>query len=313
MGYLKNPEDKLVPQRHVPARDVIRVTDPSHTLFDPRVLEPADPELVASIREKGQLVALICRTDGKDPDGRVRYQMIAGRRRHAALLVLDAEARAAAGTAGEDPEAVESGIRVAIKVIECSDAEAFDLMIAENLQRKDYSPIEEAKLLQRSRDMGRTMEEALRPFGKSPAWGYERLELLKLDDSVQAKVRSGEIVPSAAVKLADTPRAEQKAILAGLEASGEKPTIANLKKAADPDKPARIKPAEMKAWMTGSARMAFKALFPTQQERAIVAFLITGDRNELLDFPAVLKAFDEMREKAKQPTIEAPDEDQDAA
>src|SRR5690348_15301158 len=78
-------------------------------------------DLVASVREKVVLQPLIVRPPGKD-----RYELVCGHRRLAAakqceMLVVPALVR------------------------ELSDAEALEIQLVENLQRRDLHPLEEAE------------------------------------------------------------------------------------------------------------------------------------------------------------------------
>jgi len=75
-----------------------------------------------------------------------------------------------------------------------SDEEMLDLGTIENVQRKDLSPIEEARQIQEHKGFGRTNAEIGEIFGgRSPSWVSNRTRLLDLPQEVQVAVHEDEI------------------------------------------------------------------------------------------------------------------------
>lgn len=123
---------------------------------------PVDPasldELVASVRAQGVLQPLLVTPDGV---------IVAGHRRHAAAL--------------------RAGLAVVPIVVRAmSEAEQVDAMLAENIQREDLTPLQEATAYRRILDAGRTVADLARSLGVNRERIARRLELLQLCPEVQA-------------------------------------------------------------------------------------------------------------------------------
>jgi ParB family transcriptional regulator, chromosome partitioning protein len=126
-------------------------------------------ELIASIREKGVLEPILIRPKG------ARYQIIAGERRYRA--------------------AVEAGLaEVPCVVRDASDAEAMELALIENLQRRDLSPFEEASGLKALAErFGYTHETMAERIGKSRSSITEVLTLNSMPEDVRELCRLADI------------------------------------------------------------------------------------------------------------------------
>lgn len=122
-----------------------------------RTFEKTDiEELAVSIKEVGIIQPLIVRPS-TTYDG--LFEVVCGSRRLAAALIADCS----------DVPAIVRNI---------SDEEAFDLMITENLQRKDVSPLEEASAFQSLINKGKYDYYSLADrFGKSVTYIRHRLKL----------------------------------------------------------------------------------------------------------------------------------------
>jgi ParB family chromosome partitioning protein len=129
-------------------------------------------ELASSIRERGIIQPIVVRTVKGTTDA---YEIIAGERRWRA--------------------AQRAGLHdVPIVVHEASDAEALELAIVENVQRADLDPIEEANGYSRlMAEFSYTQDDVAKIVGKSRPHVANTLRLLKLPESVQALVHSGEL------------------------------------------------------------------------------------------------------------------------
>ena len=80
------------------------------------------------------------------------------------------------------------------------------LAAIENLQRKQLTPMEEARALRELISLTRSQAEAARQIGRSPAWLAGRLALLDLPPEAQQMVDSGKLGTVAAVGLAQQVR-----------------------------------------------------------------------------------------------------------
>jgi ParB family transcriptional regulator, chromosome partitioning protein len=129
-------------------------------------------ELAASIRERGLVQPLVVRPA---KGGGETYEIVAGERRWRAAQLAQLH---------ELPVVVRT----------LSDQESIEVAIIENVQREDLNSIEEAEgytLLMDGHDY--TQEDLARVIGKSRSHLANTLRLLKLPESVQHLVRSGEL------------------------------------------------------------------------------------------------------------------------
>jgi ParB family chromosome partitioning protein len=129
-------------------------------------------ELAASIRERGLVQPLVVRPSMTDID---MYEIVAGERRWRAAQLANLH-------------------QVPVVVRELTDQEAVELAIIENVQREDLNAIEEGEGYRLLMDgHGYTQEDLAKVIGKSRSHLANTLRLLKLPDSVQELVRSGEL------------------------------------------------------------------------------------------------------------------------
>jgi ParB family transcriptional regulator, chromosome partitioning protein len=127
-------------------------------------------ELAQSIAASGVVQPIVVRplTDG-------RYQLITGERRWLA-----------------SKKANKTTIPAIVR--QASDEQTLEMTIVENLQRADLNPIEQARAYQRlSNDFKMTQEQMAVRTGKERASVSNFLRLLRLPDSVQQKVESGDL------------------------------------------------------------------------------------------------------------------------
>ena len=142
--------------------------------FNPRKSFPEAEleELAASIREKGLVQPIVVRPIGANGQ---HYEIVAGERRWRAAQ-----------------RASQHLIPAIVRAL--SDQEALELAIIENVQRSDLNAIEEATgyrdLIDR---FGYKQEELSQIIGKSRSHLANTIRLLKLPESVQSMVRSGEL------------------------------------------------------------------------------------------------------------------------
>ena len=138
--------DDIIPNRFQPREN-----------FDEQALK----ELAVSIKEHGVIQPIVVRQIGD------KYEIIAGERRYKASTM--------AGL---------TKIPAIIKNLD--DKESSKVALIENLQRKDLTPIEEARTYQKILELDAlTQEELARTMGKSQSAVSNKLRLLALTDEVQ--------------------------------------------------------------------------------------------------------------------------------
>lgn len=139
--------------------------------FQPRLAfdEGALNELAKSIKEHGIIQPLVLRKTGN------KYEIIAGERRYKAAYI--------------------AGLRkVPAVTIDLNDNESAEVAIVENIQRKDLSPIEEAKSYKKLLERGYlTQEQLATRMGKTQATISNKLRLLNLSPKVQDALLNNKI------------------------------------------------------------------------------------------------------------------------
>lgn len=146
-------------------------------------------ELVKSVKEHGVLMPVLVRDV---PEG---FELVAGFRR------------------------VEAAKKAGLKEIPASlvsakeDDDAIVLQVVENLQREDMSPIEEAEAYQYLVEHGMKQTEIAKAVGKSKGYISQRINLLKVDDSVRESVERGELPVSSVRDLSGMSKEDQKKVV----------------------------------------------------------------------------------------------------
>jgi len=126
-------------------------------------------ELAESIKKQGLINPITVRPKGE------RFEVVAGHRRFAACI----QARV---------------LRIACVVRELTDEEVFGIMAAENLERQDVDPVDEAIFLGRLvHNLNWTIEQAAEKLNRSAAWVNDRLAILDYPDYMIEIVRDGRL------------------------------------------------------------------------------------------------------------------------
>ncbi|WP_156962049.1 ParB/RepB/Spo0J family partition protein [Candidatus Paracaedibacter symbiosus] len=129
--------------------------------------------LIDSIRQKGIIQPLVIRPLNDNKNG--PYEIIAGERRWRAAKTLNLDT-------------VPAIIRI------CSDEEALETALIENIQRDDLSPIEEAEGYQRLlHEFNYTQEQLAKSVGKSRSHVANTLRLNNLPAHVKGLINDGKI------------------------------------------------------------------------------------------------------------------------
>lgn len=126
-------------------------------------------ELVASISSHGLIQPLVVCPIGK------RFRLLAGHRRKRALFL-----------AGNDtaPCIVREGLSL---------SGALEIMLIENIQRKDLDPLEEAEAFDALHNIGLSQQQIAAKIGKSVFYVSQRLSFLHLSPEEQNALRSGQM------------------------------------------------------------------------------------------------------------------------
>lgn len=150
-------------------------------------------ELAESIKEQGLLQPITVRpiiVSGKVD----YYEIVCGERRFRAVSQL-------------------GWVTIPAIIRPMTDAQAFDAMITENLQRKDVDPLEEGEAFQALLLRGKTstaMEELCERFGKSENYIRGRISLTKLIPELTGAMRQDRLTLSGAVKISKLNEDQQK-------------------------------------------------------------------------------------------------------
>lgn len=158
-------------------------------IFDDAALQ----ELAASIRAQGVLSPLLVR-----PLNERSFEIVAGARRYRAAQMADAAT-------------------VPVRIVQLTDAQAVEMSIVENLQRKDVHPLEEAQGFRALLNLDEpkySIEQIAAKTGKHPAYVAARLKLTELAPAVVEAFYHEEIGVGHALLLAKLQAAQQEQALA---------------------------------------------------------------------------------------------------
>lgn len=178
-------------------------------------------ELAANIEKQGLIQPITVRpskyedlideSSGEFLSIPIAYEIVCGERRYRAFLKLKEQEdalnikRAATHRATSDYfQAIPSIVR------ELNDVDAFEIMIAENLQRKDVDPIEEAFAFSQLIKNGKTAEELALKFGKSVRFIQDRCKLNSLIPELMRAVKEDKMSIAAAMIICKLEEDEQQ-------------------------------------------------------------------------------------------------------
>lgn len=159
---------------------------------DPRISvrskldDPELEDLMADMEVHGLIEPVILRPVGN------RYELIAGARRTRAARLLNWET-------------------ILALVREASDDEAYSMRLAENLQRKDANPVDEAsyvgEIMLREK---KSPEQIMTTLHRSKRWVDERIAVFKMDAVMQEYLFEGRISLGAALELSQIEREKSR-------------------------------------------------------------------------------------------------------
>ncbi|MCX4858382.1 ParB/RepB/Spo0J family partition protein [Streptomyces canus] len=174
----------------LPISEIHRNERQPREFFEPNALQ----ELAESIKRFGLMQPIEVR---KDPEAG-GYEIVAGERRWRAHQLAEL-----------------THINCIVTDDDLSVLERFKRSVAENINRADMTPMEEAKAFRRILDEaeGAEVSAVAKEFGKSAQYVNLRLALLDLTEEVQQHVNSGAIGTQAAVQIAALTPGNQAAVM----------------------------------------------------------------------------------------------------
>lgn len=209
-------------------------------------------ELASSIREHGLLSSLVVVAANGG------YEVIAGSRRLAALEILCDE--------GHIPQDWP------VPVLVAEGAGAVSKSLAENLERAELAPWDEAAAYEQMVRAGMTLDDIGAKIGRSSQYVRRRLALSSLGENM-ALLKAGSINLAQAVALAELPEKQQHQFLAAVTGTKDADVWRNNKLDFGPDTVGR--------WMAKDAFEVSDALFvpsiyesPEREARGIKGYII---------------------------------------
>lgn len=166
----------------------IQVTEITPSPLNPRKTFEDAPlqSLAANIKAQGLLQPITIRPK----DG--HYEIVCGERRYRAVKMLGIET-------------------IPALVRDLNDADAYDAMITENLNREDVSPVEEAFAFARLKERGDDVKDIAARFGRSVRFVQDRMRLNDLVAPLMLKLRDGVLPIGGAMQLAKLDKESQEA------------------------------------------------------------------------------------------------------
>lgn len=177
--------------------------------------EEAIKELAGNIEKQGLIQPITVRPriiqSALNEEIQEGYEIVCGERRYRAFKLLkeredvvNLERVAAHRRKNDNFQSIPAIVR------EMTDEEAFENMIAENLQRQDVDPIEEAFAFSQLIKNGKTVEEIAAKFGKSIRFVQDRCKLNNLIPELMLAVKEDKMSISAAMIISKLDDEEQR-------------------------------------------------------------------------------------------------------
>jgi len=141
-------------------------------------------ELARSMREKGQLQAILCRPSPTSDDGGL--EVVYGERRYRAAKIAGLET-------------------ILTTVRDIDDADVLDLQVLENDQREDTHPLDQAEAFAEMVKRGRTPAQIAERIGRDPSYVAKRIALLQLCKEAREALDEEKITLTVALLLARLP------------------------------------------------------------------------------------------------------------
>lgn len=248
-------------------------------------------EIAASMRLHGQLepCAVVSRMafvatfpEFREAVGEAAYVQVSGGRRRAAVMVLD-----------RDGHLESTGLDITVKNDLAASRDIFvAATAAENLDRRNYDPMEEAHAVAHVvREAGK-QEAAAERLGRSPGWVTQRLNLLKLEEPLQRAIAANEVPLREARRLHTLSPQEQLAVLEELRTGARSDdralapdvpdTTAQLTKGAGPTSPQPSNGPKLRATRVAAAIQRLGGT-PSKMAESLLGELPRDSVEQLID------------------------------
>ncbi len=219
-------------------------------------------ELAEAIRQHGFTSRLRIRPH---PSVEGRYELVYGERRLRA--------------------AQAAGLReVPCEIVTQDDAQMLEIGLIENIQRRDLTPLEEARAFQLMRDQrGYTQVELAERLGKSRGFIRNRLDLLRAPSDVQSLVEQRPDTLMIARAVARLPEAEQRApvisgILSGqLSVEDVEARVRELTEQLAPSAPTHERPASPRTPSSDLSPGHRPVFVPTTPPQTVLGRILSND------------------------------------
>lgn len=204
----------------VDPRDLTRVTDENHPLYDPTVHDAAPEWLVKAIRKGYDRTQVIVVRKNGQKEGKDVLEIVDGRSRHASSLIVADELEAQFGPEGR--------LRVPVVLAQVkNDVDLAGIMIRTRYLKKRVDVITQAEQVFDYMDkFGRDAEESAAIFKLTPKTINNYRTLVQLCPAVKAAVRKGKLAAHDAIStFANLSREEQEAMLPSVLTSSPRRTV----------------------------------------------------------------------------------------
>lgn len=264
---------KLMPDQ------LVIVMDKAHPLYDERVTLPLPDWLVDSVIEHGILQNVLVRRNGH------LFEVQDGRQRVRAAI----EANKRLQKAGSDKL-----VLVPVTMRKDDDVTAAKVTVAANEHRQADPPVVKARKAQHLLDLGASEDDIARQFGITVPALKNMLKILDASAEVQHMVNEGQVPLTAATRIADLPRDEQKAAMEEIRAAGLNVTRASASKKVAAKKEARRTGSPEKAITLAPKRKVLAALAEafaddererSQQMYYLLTWILTGEKASKINGP----------------------------
>jgi len=172
---------------------------------------PEFDDLVESVKALGVLQPILVRPKGG------LFEIVYGERRTAA--------------------AKKAGLHeIPARIKDLSDKEAYEIQLIENIQRKDLSDMEKARMLDMMiTQFGYTQEALAKKLGKSQPWVSQHLAMLQIPENITRVIKQGELTEGQAREILAAPEEKREEILDKINETGEVPSGRKIHEIAHPD------------------------------------------------------------------------------
>lgn len=161
-------------------------------------------KLAEDINHRGQLSAVVVMRNGEPG----KYQLVAGFRRMAAIRIA--------------VETLDYDKPVLARIVETDDEKSALLdNLAENVKRKDLSPMNMAFAAKDLSNFGMSLKEIAKEFGRHESWLRQVLTFLTFPEHIQRKIHTGEVPFTVARKLYGLEPPEMEKVLLDVKAAME--------------------------------------------------------------------------------------------